>query len=89
MKIRKDTAEKKKSRWGGFKARWGPMLIGVSTAIVVLFVGVDGQYFAVNTFGVGGFSDWLELTLWGFAAAFSGKAITDYTTQTSAKAAGV
>jgi hypothetical protein len=84
---RKATAAKKRGRWGKLKARWGPFVLGAATATLILVIGVDTQYLAVDTFGVGGFSDWLDLTLWGFAAAFSGKTITDYTTRTSARAA--
>jgi hypothetical protein len=73
------------SRWRQFVIRRGPFLTGLVSAAVVTVFGFDTQYLDKTTFGVGGFSDWLGLVLWGFAAGFSGKTINDFT---AAKAAG-
>jgi hypothetical protein len=59
--------------------RWTPIVTGFATAAVIVVVGFNSQYLRTDTFGTGGFSDWLALFGWGFAAGFSGKAISEYT----------
>jgi hypothetical protein len=67
------------SRWRRFVVEKGPFLTGLVSATVVVVFGFDSQYLDRATFGAGGFSDWLSLVLWGFAAGFSGKTINDFT----------
>jgi hypothetical protein len=57
------------------------LLTGIVTAVAVVIFGFDTQYLNNDTFGAGGFSDWLALFAWGFAAGFSGKTISDLTSQ--------
>lgn len=57
----------------------GPALAGIVTGLVILIFGIDTQYLNNDTFGSGGFSDWLGLFAWGFAAGFSGKTVSDFT----------
>ncbi len=69
-------------RWGRIK-RWSaerflPLLLGVAAAVAIGLVGWSSQYLKKPTFGAAGFGDWLALFLWGFAAGFSGKALSEY-----------
>jgi hypothetical protein len=58
-------------------------VLGVATAIGVAAVGWSTQFLDKPTFGTAGFTDWLALTLWGFAAGYAGKTIADYTPATA------
>jgi hypothetical protein len=77
---RADAARKAKSKLSRWSAKRGPVLTGIITALVIVLAGVNSEYLAEDTFGVGGFGDWLKLVFWGFAAGFSGKTISDYAT---------
>jgi hypothetical protein len=59
------------------------ILTGVFTTLVVVVYGYDTQYLSNETFGSGGFSDWVALFAWGFAAGFAGKTISNFTATTS------
>lgn len=71
--VKKINVSKKKP---AFAARW---LTAIITAAAGVAYGFDSQYLGNGTFGAGGFTDWLELFAWGFAAGFSGKTVFDYT----------
>lgn len=55
-----------------------PWLTGLVTVAVIAIVGFNSEYLQKPTFGGAGFSDWLALAAWGFAAGFGGKAVKDY-----------
>ena len=63
--------------------RWATVLTGALTAAVIVLYGLDAQYLNNYTFGAGGFSDWLSLFAWGFAAGFAGKTISNFTVATT------
>jgi hypothetical protein len=66
-----------------FRASWWRgggtgVAVGFFTGVIIALVGFSSQFLAKTTFGVGGFTDWLSLVLWGFGAGFAGKSISDY-----------
>jgi hypothetical protein len=67
------------SRWRKIAYWVAPFLTGLVSALAITIIGFDSQYLENETFGAGGFSDWLDLGLWGFAAGFTGKTINDFT----------
>jgi hypothetical protein len=59
--------------------RSATLATGFITGVVIVVYGIDTQYLGNDTFGAGGFTDWIALFAWGFAAGFSGKTVSDFT----------
>lgn len=60
---------------------WAPRLTSLLTVVVIVAYGYDTEYLSNDVFGAGGFSDWLGLFAFGFAAGFSGKTVSEFTTR--------
>jgi len=64
--------------WAWWRTTGSRVILGVATAAGVALIGWSTQFLDKLTFGTAGFTDWLALALWGFAAGYAGKTTADY-----------
>jgi len=64
--------------WRAFLGGPLPLIIGISTIIVLALIGLKTQWSSNLTFGSGGVIDYVALFLWGVAAFVTGKTLSDF-----------